>query len=281
MTAKDIAAINGITPNAIRIFLRGKGVAPFNAGEDLSEDVINILREKYTVEAKAKAKKQSKISPQFRESEAKTDGENGRKFGENEGENLAKENAELRERIAEIQRENFALNSRIICERGEKEMAIFHEKAAKELAENFAMQAENESKRHAEQLTELTAQLSQKRAKKPISLVIVMLVGLFGQMCHTFHLSWIETPIADNYTRGAISVLVAIAVDCTALVMTINRGGMLYLISFALFHLAVNISLHCALSETGEITFPAMLLSAALAFSNFSYSDLFTTKEND
>ena len=112
-------------------------------------------------------------------------------------------------------------------------------------------------------------------------LFVTLCAAMIGQMAHT---SWVfyrnipeEQPIE---LRVILAIVCAIGVDCTALVMTVKRGGIRYLITFALIHFAVNLTAHFQDSEEvgwgGGLVF--ILLSGVLAFSNFSYTDLFSRK---
>jgi len=112
-------------------------------------------------------------------------------------------------------------------------------------------------------------------------LFVTLCAAMIGQMAHT---SWVfyrnipeEQPLE---LRVILAIVCAIGVDCTALVMTVKRGGIRYLITFALIHFAVNLTAHFQDSEEvgwgGGLVF--ILLSGVLAFSNFSYTDLFSRK---
>ena len=112
-------------------------------------------------------------------------------------------------------------------------------------------------------------------------LFVTLCAAMIGQMAHT---SWVfyrnipeEQPLE---LRVILAIVCAIGVDCTALVMTVKRGGIRYLITFALIHFAVNLTAHFQDSE--EVGWGSclvfILLSGVLAFSNFSYTDLFSRK---
>lgn len=105
----------------------------------------------------------------------------------------------------------------------------------------------------------------------------VMAFGLVCQMVHTGGFVFQNTPIEPYFLRVAMAVIFAFAVDCAALVLTIHKGTLAYLVGFALFHFLVNLHFHYTLSgESWRVA--DVLLSAVVAFSNFSYSDLFTSK---
>ena len=112
-------------------------------------------------------------------------------------------------------------------------------------------------------------------------LFVTLCAAMIGQMAHT---AWVffrnisaEWPLE---LRIVLAIVCAIGVDCTALVMTVKRGGIGYLIGFAFIHFAINLTAHFQDSEEvgwgGGLVF--ILLSGVLAFSNFSYTDLFSRK---
>lgn len=111
-------------------------------------------------------------------------------------------------------------------------------------------------------------------------LFVTLFAAMVGQMIHTAGFFYLNSPLEDSRLRFGLAALFAIGVDCTALVMTIHRGGLFYLVSFALFHFAVNITFHSQVHENPTLgaIFGYVLLSGVLAFSNFSYTDLFSKK---
>lgn len=106
-------------------------------------------------------------------------------------------------------------------------------------------------------------------------LVWILWACMIAQMVHTGGFFYHNSPVEQPFLRVSLSIIFALAVDCTALIMTVHRGGWRYLAAFALLHLAMNITFH---SQAHGITFGNALLSFVLALSNFSYTELFSKK---
>ena len=112
-------------------------------------------------------------------------------------------------------------------------------------------------------------------------LFVTLCAAMIGQMIHTAGFCYLNSPIKEWPTLRIIAAVVcAIGIDWTALVLTTRRGGWWYLIGFLLVHFAINIAFHLQIHEDwtwGEFC-GFLLLSGVLAFSNFSYTDLFSRK---
>ena len=112
-------------------------------------------------------------------------------------------------------------------------------------------------------------------------LFLSLAVGMLGQMTHTAGFFFINSPITEpTALRLALAILFAAGTDCTALVMTVHRGGKGYLIAFALIHFALNITFHAQVHKepTWGAIFGYVLLSGVISFANFSFTDLFSRK---
>lgn len=119
-------------------------------------------------------------------------------------------------------------------------------------------------------------------------LVLSMLVLFCAQAIHTAGFVWHNTPVESNpFLRIALAVLCAVGIDLVALVMTAHGGGKFYLYIFAGVHFTFNILFHTqqylidafvdlSLLEFMVKVLGAGMLSGALAFSLFSYTELFT-----
>lgn len=117
-----------------------------------------------------------------------------------------------------------------------------------------------------------------------VFLFLAMIVGMVSQMVHTGGFFFNNSPIERPAIKIALSVLFAVGVDSTALIMTIHRGGRVYLWTFAVIHFLMNVTFHTQV-HSFEWTFQSyvgvfgyLLLSFVIAFSNFSYTELFSDK---
>lgn len=110
---------------------------------------------------------------------------------------------------------------------------------------------------------------------------ITMLICMVAQAFHTAAFFIKVSPAEPEWVSWAF----AAAVDLTALVMTMHKARRGYLIGFAVFHFVANIFVKCpeVEIESGILIFigqwlGVVVVSGILAFSNFSYTELFTTK---
>jgi hypothetical protein len=116
-------------------------------------------------------------------------------------------------------------------------------------------------------------------------LVCAMIVGMVSQMVHTAGFFFNNSPISETELKIVLSVIFAVGVDSTALIMTIHRGGTAYLWTFAVIHFLMNITFHTQVHAFGWDfqsfvgIFGYILLSFVIAFSNFSYTELFSRKK--
>jgi len=155
------------------------------------------------------------------------------------------------------------------------------EKVAQEPRKNDAQNEPNPAQEPTPEPAQTRATFDGHFLRTDGFLFVTLCAAMIGQMAHT---SWVfyrnipeEQPLE---LRVILAIVCAIGVDCTALVMTVKRGGIGYLITFALIHFAVNLTAHFQDSE--EVGWGSglvfILLSGVLAFSNFSYTDLFSRK---
>jgi len=107
-------------------------------------------------------------------------------------------------------------------------------------------------------------------------LVFAVLVGTASQMIHTGGFFLANSPVPDSRISAVLAVLFAIAIDSTALIMTVHRGGRAFLWAFALIHAAMNLCYHFETSH--GLTLGSVLLSLVIPFSNFAYTELFAKK---
>lgn len=112
-----------------------------------------------------------------------------------------------------------------------------------------------------------------------------MVVCMISQMIHTAGFFFINSPIEQHEVRLALCILFALGVDSTALILTIRRGGKIYLWTFAVCHFLMNVTFHVQAHEF-DLSLSAMvgifgylLLSFVIAYANFSYTDLFSHKK--
>ncbi len=107
-------------------------------------------------------------------------------------------------------------------------------------------------------------------------LVFAVLIGTGCQMIHTGGFFMANSPVPDTLVTAVLAVLFAIAIDSTALIMTVHRGGRAYLWAFALIHAMMNLCYH--FEATHGLTLGTVLLSLVIPFSNFAYTELFAKK---
>ena len=86
---------------------------------------------------------------------------------------------------------------------------------------------------------------------------------------------------ADKESTFVESLLYAGSIQFTALLMTLHRGGRVYLLIFAVLEFGVNMIHYRPWDKEGtgiDVWVIDILLSFAIAFSIYSYSEIFTTK---
>lgn len=86
---------------------------------------------------------------------------------------------------------------------------------------------------------------------------------------------------ADKESNFAEALLYAGSIQFTALLMTLHRGGRVYLLIFAVLEFGVNMIHYRPWDKEGtgiDVWVIDILLSFAIAFSIYSYSEIFTTK---
>lgn len=112
-----------------------------------------------------------------------------------------------------------------------------------------------------------------------------MVVCMISQMIHTAGFFFINSPIEQHEVQLLLCILFALGVDSTALILTIRRGGKIYLWTFAVCHFLMNVTFHVQAHEF-DLSLSAMvgifgylLLSFVIAYANFSYTDLFSHKK--
>jgi hypothetical protein len=100
------------------------------------------------------------------------------------------------------------------------------------------------------------------------ALFLTVIIGFVAQTLHTFR-------FATLCLGGAFaeSLFIALAVDLTALTLTIRTRNAWYLVAFAAVHSLLNLTYYY---NTTSLDFPRGLLSVVVAFANFAYSELFT-----
>lgn len=119
-------------------------------------------------------------------------------------------------------------------------------------------------------------------------LVLSMMVLFTAQAIHTAGFFWHNTPFEGTpFMRLTLALVCAIGLDTIALVMTAHGGGRSYLYIFAMFHFTINALFHTQqylIQAFENLTFfefsvkmlGAGVLSSALAYGLFSYTELFT-----
>jgi len=119
-------------------------------------------------------------------------------------------------------------------------------------------------------------------------LVTAMLLLFAAQAIHTSGFFWHNTPVEEVFgLRLSLAILCGIGLDTVALVMTAHGGGKSYLYIFASFHFVINMLFHSqqylmqafedlTWFEFGLKFMGAGVLSGALAYGLFSYTELFT-----
>lgn len=119
-------------------------------------------------------------------------------------------------------------------------------------------------------------------------LVLSMMVLFTAQAIHTAGFFWHNTPFEGTpFMRLTLALVCAIGLDTIALVMTAHGGGRSYLYIFAMFHFTINALFHTQqylIQAFEDLTFfefsvkmlGAGVLSSALAYGLFSYTELFT-----
>lgn len=96
------------------------------------------------------------------------------------------------------------------------------------------------------------------------------------QILHSAGFAYLVSPHNNELLRYASSIGLACAVDVTSVVMTYNGATRWYLYGFGLYHFVVNSLFHYL--HHNSVTIYSLVLSAGLAFSQYSYSELFVNK---
>lgn len=112
----------------------------------------------------------------------------------------------------------------------------------------------------------------------------VFLAAMAWQIEHTTTVA-IRLEIGDKEPSTwqiALGYLFSMAVQFTALLMTINKGGKAYLVTFAVAEFALNLIYYRPWNtmENYERWFTSVLISAIISYVIFSYSELFTDKNS-
>jgi len=115
-----------------------------------------------------------------------------------------------------------------------------------------------------------------------VFLFAVFLAAMAFQIQHTTIVA-IRLEIGDAAASNwqyALGYLFSFAVQFTALLMTINRGGQAYLVIFAIAEFLVNLIYYRPwhTSDNMERWVTSILISALIAYVIYSYSELFTDK---
>ncbi len=113
-------------------------------------------------------------------------------------------------------------------------------------------------------------------------LFVVFLAGMMWQIAHTA----VVVARADKTQVTDASIqdyLYALAIQFTALLMTVHKGGRYYLISFGVFEFFVNMAYYRPWAQEAtkyaiDVWAVDILLSMGIAFSLFSYSELMADK---
>jgi hypothetical protein len=96
------------------------------------------------------------------------------------------------------------------------------------------------------------------------------------QIAHSAGFAFNVSPHSQFWLSLLSSIGLAVAVDLTSVVMTYNGASRWYLYIFGAYHFVVNLLLHY--QHNSKVTIYSVVLSAGLAYSQFSYSELFVTK---
>lgn len=114
-------------------------------------------------------------------------------------------------------------------------------------------------------------------------LFVVFISALLWQMAHTSALVSSVSPHESVWYNLGLGILFAFAVQFTALLMTIHTGNIWYLKGFAIVDFSIIVLHHSPWQSGADITEWAVVgvLAASMAFTIFSYSELFVTTEKE
>jgi hypothetical protein len=147
---------------------------------------------------------------------------------------------------------------------------------------NAFVQEDQEEAKAAESLKKDPSRIDQFFRSR-ILLFIVFISALIWQMEHSANIVIRVSLIEYEAWKITSGILFAFAVQFTALLMTIHSGKKWYLILFAFIEFFINMLYYepWAREEATMATWSIdLILSAAIAFTIYSYSELFT-KQND
>lgn len=115
----------------------------------------------------------------------------------------------------------------------------------------------------------------------------MLVVAIVAQTLHTATFFYFITPVPDSILRYLTAAVVGIGVDAAALVATIQSQKKWYLWAFAGIHFGINMSAHFRFADnfgdldttTYHFWFDSALLSGAVAFAVYCYSNVFAFKK--
>lgn len=113
-------------------------------------------------------------------------------------------------------------------------------------------------------------------------LFLVFLAAIGWQVAHTANIEMRVSNESSQMTKIALSYLFAAAVQFTALLMTINTGKIEYLQVFAFIEFVINMIYYEPWNRGNDPTYwlTTIVLSGAIAFTIYSYSELFVNKKS-
>lgn len=115
----------------------------------------------------------------------------------------------------------------------------------------------------------------------------MLIIAIVAQTLHTATFFYFITPVPDSILRYLTAAVVGIGVDAAALVATIQSQKKWYLWAFAGIHFGINMSAHFRFADnfgdldttTYHFWFDSALLSGAVAFAVYCYSNVFVFKK--
>lgn len=117
--------------------------------------------------------------------------------------------------------------------------------------------------------------------------IVMLIIAIVAQTLHTATFFYFLTPVPDSILRYVTAAVVGIGVDAAALVATIQSQKKWYLWAFAGIHFGINMSAHFRFADsfgdldttTYHFWFDSALLSGAVAFAVYCYSNVFAFKK--